>query len=68
MSVTEYESLSEIASHNGPDSHGNLATELAEGRYVDGKSREAREVTSNQRKQLNNNKNIFCNYGLYRLD
>jgi len=33
IQATKYEIWSEIASHNGPDSHGNSATELADGRF-----------------------------------
>jgi len=33
MLAIEYGILSEVASRHGPDSHGNPATELAEGRF-----------------------------------
>jgi len=42
----ETRTLPKIASCSGPDSHGNSVMELAEGRYAEGKSREAKEVAN----------------------
>jgi len=45
MSAIEYEILSEVASCNGPDSHGNSATELGRFGTWTEKSSEDKDLT-----------------------